>query len=101
MSMLVFKPYFRSGGTIIVMLLLVGIGYFLRVARRTQKLPRCWNCGALKVRRSLPQSVIDEASIIVFLNPYRCQGCRVRFYGLRSHRRLVEHATDGSVWWGT
>jgi hypothetical protein len=86
---------------IAAMLLLWFVGYVLRAAVRTRRLPLCWNCGASKVRRSLPQHLLDTLVGTVFLNPYRCQGCRVRFYGLRSGRQVTEHATNGSVWWGT
>ena len=83
------------------MVVLCLAAYLMRAVARTRHLPICWNCGAAKVRRSLPQHFLDSLTIAMFLNPYRCKGCRVRFYGLRSRRHFAEHATDGSVWWGT
>jgi len=95
------NPRAFSIAAVAAMLVIWLMGYLLRAALRTRHLPLCWNCGASKVRRSLPQHLLDTFSVVLFLNPYRCQGCRMRFYGLRSHRRLAERATNGSVWWGT
>jgi hypothetical protein len=98
---LLVNPRSLSIALIVVMLLLWFLGYVLRATARTRHLPRCWNCGASKVRRSLPQHFLDTVAVVLFLNPYRCKGCRVRFYGLRSRRQYAEPATNGSVWWGT
>jgi hypothetical protein len=60
---------------------------FLRTPR---KVPQCWSCGALKVRRSHSRRFSDALAAALLLSPYRCAGCRVRFYGLRI---LERHAS--------
>src|SRR5277367_6461105 len=97
MARMMLNPGSASVVAILAMLVLLLMGYLLRVALRTRQLPLCWNCGASKVRRSLAQGPLDVFSTFLFLSPYRCQGCRVRFYGLRSHRQLAERATNGSI----
>jgi hypothetical protein len=67
----------------LVFVMITGI-LFLRVAAHSWRIPECWSCGAVKVRRSESHSVTDAALRYLFLIPYRCRGCRVRFYGIRA-----------------
>lgn len=62
-------------------------------AARSWTLPICWSCGASKVRRSASFCVTDAFVKFLFLVPYRCRGCRRRFYGLRSKRLLYQPPT--------
>jgi hypothetical protein len=62
-------------------------------AARSWTLPMCWRCGAIKVRRSASFGIIDTLVKFLFLVPYRCRGCRSRFYGLRSSRLLHHRPT--------
>jgi hypothetical protein len=41
----------------------------------------CWNCGAAKVRMSEPRGVTDFVARLSLMFPFRCSGCRKRFYG--------------------
>jgi hypothetical protein len=56
----------------------------LRAAAHSWRIPECWSCGAVKVRRSESYSITDAALKFLYLIPYRCRGCRVRFYGIRA-----------------
>jgi hypothetical protein len=87
--MLLDHRYLMSGPLIAIVVLFC-IAYMLRAVLRTRNLPTCWHCGAPKVRRSAPQRFLDTLTLILFLKPYRCQGCRVRFYGFRTHRHSAE-----------
>jgi hypothetical protein len=62
----------------------------IQATARTSTLPLCWRCGANKVRRSAKHCVTDILVKFLFLVPYRCRGCRSRYYGLRSER-LAHH----------
>jgi hypothetical protein len=71
--------------------ILLGSGAaFIRALVHTLPFPSCWSCGASKVRRSANHCLGDAVLKFLFLVPYRCRGCRVRFYGLRTHRPLTE-----------
>jgi len=62
-------------------------------AAHSWTLPMCWSCGASKVRRSARSRITDALAKFLFLVPYRCRGCRRRFYGLRSNRLLHRRPT--------
>jgi hypothetical protein len=62
----------------------------IRAASRSWSLPMCWRCGASKVRRSAIYSITDLVAKFLFMVPYRCRGCRSRFYGLRTWRPLPQ-----------
>lgn len=63
---------------------------FIQAVAHSWKLPICWHCGASKVRRSANYSITDGLVKFLFLVPYRCRGCRSRFYGLRNERLLQQ-----------
>jgi hypothetical protein len=62
----------------------------IRAAAHSWNLPMCWRCGASKVRRSAMHSMTDLVAKFLFMVPYRCRGCRSRFYGLRTWRPLPQ-----------
>src|SRR5581483_4328947 len=66
-----------------LVIVLAVLGFMTRCISRSVGIPRCWRCGARKVRRSHGRSLIDLAAGLFLLRPFRCTGCRVRFYGLR------------------
>jgi hypothetical protein len=68
----------------IALLVLCGMAYLAGAGFRTWNLATCWSCGATKVRRSASRSWLDALATVFFLAPYRCAGCRVRFYGFRT-----------------
>jgi len=49
--------------------------------------PACPKCGWHNVRASRKRGLGDRLMGLAFLKPYRCKGCRVRFY-LRSSKRI-------------
>ena len=70
-----------------VVLLLVAISLALvfgLAAIRTGNLPVCPSCGMHKVRRSSLVGIFDELFSRLGVFPFRCFGCRFRFYGLGS-----------------
>jgi hypothetical protein len=80
--------------TLAVGLLLWSATAWIRALLHSWQLPACWSCGASKVRRSARHCLADALLKFMFLVPYRCRGCRVRFYGVRTQRRLA-HPSSG------
>ncbi|HEY4360649.1 MAG TPA: hypothetical protein VGN17_06755 [Bryobacteraceae bacterium] len=76
--------------TVGMALLLGTFTTWVRAVVHTLPFPACWNCGAEKVRRSANHCLADAFLMALLLVPYRCRGCRVRFYGLRTHRTLAD-----------
>ena len=64
--------------------------YLIRSYSRGRSVPRCWRCGARKVRRSRFKGFVDLMATIWGLSPFRCTGCLTRFYGLRLSRDPAE-----------
>lgn len=58
-------------------------GFMIRTFVRGLSLPQCWRCGAAKVRRSRSDGFLDAAAAVLLLRPFRCTGCRARFYAPR------------------
>ena len=61
----------------------LGVGFTVRSFLRGRSLPQCWRCGTSKVRRSRADGFIDAAAAMILLRPFRCTGCRARFYAPR------------------
>ena len=80
------SPRFLSIAITASLLLLCAAAYLLRAALRTWTRGQCWHCGAAKVRRSKTQA-LDKLAAAFLLAPYRCAGCRTRFYGFRTFSR--------------
>jgi hypothetical protein len=72
---------------LLAVLVFFGVAFVARVVLRMRHLPVCWYCGASKVRRSASQCFMDRLSAALFLRPYRCKGCLVRFY---CFRRIID-----------
>ena len=62
---------------------LIALPFVVMVILRSRKIPECFSCGAMKVRPSRVVGFWDTFGIAFQLHPYRCGGCRERFYGLR------------------
>lgn len=60
---------------------------------RSWTLPICWRCGSRPVRPSSSRRGRDIAVRFVMLIPYRCPGCRCRFYGFRTQRVVPQPHT--------
>jgi len=67
----------------LIAVLAILAGFLIRTLTHSWDLPHCWRCGAPKVRRSRSDGFLDAAAAAFLLRPFRCKGCRVRFYGLR------------------
>src|SRR5512143_1125268 len=76
-------PRYLAMASVIMVIIAIWVGFAARTVARGWSLPRCWRCGASKVRRSRSDGFIDAAASLLLLRPFRCKGCRVRFYGLR------------------
>ena len=63
-----------------VIVVLGGVVFLVRSFMRDWLMPASWCCGALKVRKSRSDSLVDKAASLLLLRPFRCTGCRERFY---------------------
>lgn len=59
--------------------------FLVTVLLRSRKIPQCYACGAMKVRPSRAEGFSDTMVMSLLMRPYRCGGCRARFYGFRSY----------------
>jgi hypothetical protein len=75
---------------------LAGSASVIRAAVHSWSLPMCWRCGADKVRRSGSYGRIDLLVKCLYLVPYRCRGCRARFYGLRASGPFARWAVSAA-----
>jgi len=67
----------------IVVIVSIFAVFAIRSCLRGFRLPRCCRCGAAKVRRSRPDGFIDAVAALGLLRPFRCAGCRMRYYAPR------------------
>jgi hypothetical protein len=67
----------------IVVIVSICAGFMIRSFTRGWVIPKCWRCGAPKVRPSRSERFTDMVASLFLLRPFRCTGCRVRFYGPR------------------
>ena len=79
---MVFATYLAEFGACLV----AGIAvlFFVVVIIRSHKIPQCYACGAMKVRPSRAEGFCDVLLTAFVIRPYRCGGCRARFYGFRN-----------------
>ena len=78
------SPLFLPSIFSIVLLLLCGLGFLVIAGFRTLRLGSCQRCGAAKVRSSAARHWQDKLAAAFLLKPYRCAGCRTRFYAFRT-----------------
>lgn len=78
------SPWFLPGMIAVALLAVCGIAYLAAAGLRTLSIPACWRCGATKVRPSAARPGLDAVVQAFLLRPYRCAGCRTRFYGFRT-----------------
>jgi len=67
----------------VIVIVTICAGFAIRCLVRGLALPQCWRCGATKVRRSRSDGFSDAAASLLLLRPFRCTGCRARFYAPR------------------
>jgi hypothetical protein len=66
--------------------LVAGIAFLflVMVVLRSRKIPECYACGAMKVRPTRAEGFWDTFAMAFLIRPYRCGGCRERYYGFRN-----------------
>jgi hypothetical protein len=64
----------------VIVIVAICAGFMIRSFTRGWVIPRCWRCGAPKVRPSRSERFTDMVALLFLLRPVRCTGCRVRFY---------------------
>jgi hypothetical protein len=62
---------------------LIFLPFLVMLILRSRKIPRCFACGAAKVRPTRAVGFWDIFAGAFMIRPFRCEGCRERFYGLR------------------
>ena len=62
---------------------LISLAIIVTLLLRTYKIPECFSCGARKVRPTHSVGFWDTLGTAFMIRPYRCGGCRERFYGFR------------------
>jgi hypothetical protein len=62
---------------------MVTLAIIVALLLRTYKIPECFSCGARKVRPTHSIGFWDTLGTAFLIRPYRCGGCRERFYGFR------------------
>jgi hypothetical protein len=67
-----------------ILIALIVCTFFVMSFLRGRRIPQCSSCGAMKARPSLPCGLPEACAGILFIRPYRCGGCRERYYVLRS-----------------
>jgi hypothetical protein len=66
-----------------ILIALIVCTFFVMAFLRGRRIPQCSSCGAMKARPSRPSGLLEASADVVFIRPYRCGGCRERFYVLR------------------
>jgi hypothetical protein len=62
---------------------LLALSFLIVTIARSRHLPQCFSCGAMKVRPSRPDGILDHIRGFFLIRPHRCSGCRERFYAVR------------------
>jgi hypothetical protein len=65
------------------LLAMISLAIIVALLLRTYKIPECFSCGARKVRPTHSVGFWDTLGTAFLIRPYRCGGCRERFYGFR------------------
>ncbi len=76
-------------GVPLALMLLIAIIF---AAARTRKLPVCPQCLRPKVRRSHRHSALEEFATMLWIAPFKCEGCLKRFYAFS--RRTSPHMDE-------
>jgi hypothetical protein len=71
------------GELVAALVALVSLAVIVTLGLRTYKIPECFSCGARKVRPTHSIGFWDTLATAFMIRPYRCGGCRERFYGFR------------------
>jgi hypothetical protein len=71
------------GELVAALVALTSLAIIVTLGLRTYKIPECYSCGARKVRPTHSVGFWDTLATAFMIRPYRCGGCRERFYGFR------------------
>jgi hypothetical protein len=66
----------------VILLAVISLGFVVMSILRGRSIPRCFECGAVKVRPSPPLGFLDLAAALFQIRAYRCEGCRARFHAV-------------------
>jgi len=66
-----------------ILIALILSTFFVMAYFRGRRVPQCSSFGARKARPSRPSNFLEAAGAVLFIRPYRCGGCRERYYVLR------------------
>jgi hypothetical protein len=66
-----------------ILIALIVCTFFVMAFLRGRRVPQCSSCGAMKARASRPSGFLEASAAILFIRPFRCGGCRERYYVLR------------------
>ena len=84
--------FFEEPGAIL--LAIIAFSLMLALIGRGRQIPRCYYCGAMKVRGSRPIGLLDKTVSFLLIRSYRCSGCLTRFYAMRLSRASTSELTD-------
>src|ERR1700729_3654737 len=79
------------------LLALISLAVIVALLLRTYKIPECYSCGARKVRPTHSVGFWDTLGTAFLIRPYRCGGCRERFYGFRRSTDAKKPPTEMSL----
>ena len=66
-----------------ILIAVIACFFLIMAFLRGRRIPECSCCGAMKARMSRPSGVLESLGALFLVRPYRCSGCRERFYVLR------------------
>jgi hypothetical protein len=72
-----------------ILFIIISLGFLAAAILRGRQIPRCFQCGAVKVRPSLPTGLVDFTGALFQIHPYRCEGCQERFHAVSLFNRSV------------
>ena len=84
--------FFEEPGAIL--LGIIGLYLVFALIGRGRQIPRCYYCGAMKVRPSRPIGFWDKMMGFLLIRSYRCSGCLTRFHAVTLSRRAVPELAD-------
>src|ERR1700722_1935289 len=76
---------------------MISLAIIVALLLRTYKIPECFSCGARKVRPTHSVGFWDTLGTAFLIRPYRCGGCRERFYGFRRSTDAKKPPTEMSL----
>jgi hypothetical protein len=66
-----------------ILFALIALSFVVMTIVRGRQIPQCYHCGAIKVRTSRPDGILDLVGSFMLIRSYRCSGCLERFHAMR------------------